>query len=154
MTDDNTRGASRDHPRSQRPIPVAVRVEAGWDRTATKAADINRISTAVDVDLRRAGADRAVQLQQTADVSVVDASRAPQTGGDVPGLEGMGATRRPSGYPRLSHGWASRRILGWRRVMIRNCAYLAHSRDKQRERPPESETWSRDEPGRPGHHCR
>jgi hypothetical protein len=50
MTDDDTRGASRDHPRSQRPITVAVRVEAGWDRTATTAADLNRISTAVDVD--------------------------------------------------------------------------------------------------------
>lgn len=74
MTDDDTRGASRDHPRSQRPITVAVRVEAGWDRTATTAADINRISTAVDVDLRRAGADRAVQLRQAADVSVVDAT--------------------------------------------------------------------------------
>jgi len=33
MTDDDTRGASRDHPRSQRPTTVAVRVEAGWDRT-------------------------------------------------------------------------------------------------------------------------
>jgi hypothetical protein len=28
---------------------VAVRFEHGWDRTATTAADINRISTAVDV---------------------------------------------------------------------------------------------------------
>lgn len=55
-------------------VPVAVRVEAGWDRTAATAADINRISAAVDVDLRRAGADRAVQLRQAADVSVVDAT--------------------------------------------------------------------------------
>jgi hypothetical protein len=49
MTDDHTRGASRDQPRSQRPTTVAVRVEAGWDRTATSAPDINRISTAVDI---------------------------------------------------------------------------------------------------------
>ncbi|MGI8575939.1 MAG: hypothetical protein ACR2MA_11525 [Egibacteraceae bacterium] len=55
-------------------VPVGVRIEAGWDRTAATAADINRISAAVDVDLRRAGADRAVQLRQTADVSVVDAT--------------------------------------------------------------------------------
>ena len=55
-------------------VPVAVRVEAGWDRTAATAADINRISAAVDVDLRRGGADRAAQLRQTAEVSVVDAT--------------------------------------------------------------------------------
>jgi hypothetical protein len=55
-------------------VPVAVRVEAGWDRTAATAADINRISAAVDVELRRGGADRAVQLRQTAEVSVVDAT--------------------------------------------------------------------------------
>lgn len=55
-------------------VPIAVRVEAGWDRTAATAADINRISAAVDVDLRRAGADRAVQLRQATGVSVVDAT--------------------------------------------------------------------------------
>jgi hypothetical protein len=55
-------------------VPVAVRVEAGWDRTAPTAADINRISAAVDVDLRRVGADRAVRLRQAAEVSVVDAT--------------------------------------------------------------------------------
>jgi len=55
-------------------VPVAVRVEAGWDRTAATAADINRISAAVDVELRRTGADRAVQLRQAAEVSVVDAT--------------------------------------------------------------------------------
>jgi len=55
-------------------VPVAVRVEAGWDRTAATAADINRISAAVDVDLRRGGADRAVQLRQATEVSVVDAT--------------------------------------------------------------------------------
>jgi hypothetical protein len=55
-------------------VPVAVRVEAGWNRTAATAADINRISAAIDVDLQRAGADRAAQLRKTADVSVVDAT--------------------------------------------------------------------------------
>ncbi len=55
-------------------VPVAVRVEAGWDRTAPTAADINRISAAVDIDLRHAGADRAVQLRQATSVSVVDAT--------------------------------------------------------------------------------
>lgn len=55
-------------------VPVAVRIEAGWDRTAATAADINRISAAVDVDLRRTGADRAVQLRHAAEVSVVDAT--------------------------------------------------------------------------------
>jgi hypothetical protein len=30
-------------------VPVTVRIEAGWDRTATTAADVNRISAAVDV---------------------------------------------------------------------------------------------------------
>lgn len=55
-------------------VPVAVRVEAGWDRTAAAAADVNRISAALDVDLRRTGADRAVQLRQGASVSVVDAT--------------------------------------------------------------------------------
>jgi hypothetical protein len=55
-------------------VPVAVRVEAGWDRTAATAADINRLSAAVDVDLRRSGADRATQLRQAVEVSVVDAT--------------------------------------------------------------------------------
>jgi hypothetical protein len=55
-------------------VPVAVRVEAGWNRTAATAADINHISAAIDVDLQRAGADRAAQLRKTADVSVVDAT--------------------------------------------------------------------------------
>lgn len=59
---------------SQVLVPVAVRIEAGWDRTATTAADINRLSAAVDVDLRPAGADRAAQLKQAAGVSVVDAT--------------------------------------------------------------------------------
>lgn len=59
---------------SQVLVPVAVRIEAGWDRTATTAADINRLAAAVDVDLRPAGADRAAQLRRAAGVSVVDAT--------------------------------------------------------------------------------
>jgi hypothetical protein len=35
--------------------------------------DAVQIAAAIDVELRRAGADRAVQLRQTAEVSVVDA---------------------------------------------------------------------------------
>jgi hypothetical protein len=55
-------------------VSVAVRIEAGWDRTAPAAADINRISAAIDVDLHRLAADRCVQLRSTTNVSVVDAT--------------------------------------------------------------------------------
>lgn len=55
-------------------IPVAVRVEAGWDRTHPQAANANRISAAIDVELRRDDADRAVQLRRALDVSVADAT--------------------------------------------------------------------------------
>ena len=46
----------------------------GVRRRSQTAADINRISAAIDVDLRRSGADRAVQLRQAVEVSVVDAT--------------------------------------------------------------------------------
>jgi hypothetical protein len=55
-------------------VPVAVRVEAGWDRTAATAADINRISGAADVDLHRSAANRCVQLRSATNASVVDAT--------------------------------------------------------------------------------
>lgn len=55
-------------------VPVAVRVEAGWDRTAVSSADINRLATATDVDLRSGDADRAAQLRTRTNVSVVDAT--------------------------------------------------------------------------------
>jgi len=55
-------------------VPVAVRVEAGWDRSAPGAAVLNRISRARDVVLDGHAADRAVQLREQAGVSVVDAS--------------------------------------------------------------------------------
>lgn len=55
-------------------IPVAVRVEAGWDRSAPGSALLNRISRARDVILDSAGANRAAALRQQSDVSVVDAT--------------------------------------------------------------------------------
>jgi hypothetical protein len=44
------------------------------DGTEPPAAEINRISAAVDIDLRRSAADRCVQLRQAANVAVVDAT--------------------------------------------------------------------------------
>jgi hypothetical protein len=55
-------------------VPVAVRVEAGWDRSAPQAAFLNRISRARDVALDSRGANRATQLRHAAGVSVVDAT--------------------------------------------------------------------------------
>lgn len=55
-------------------IPVAVRVEAGWDRTARDAALLNRLARARDVPLDGPAADRSVQLRRAAAVSVVDAT--------------------------------------------------------------------------------
>jgi hypothetical protein len=54
-------------------VPVAVRVEAGWDRTDPAAAYVNRISRAVDVGLAPAGANRCVRLRRlVTQASVVD----------------------------------------------------------------------------------
>jgi hypothetical protein len=56
-------------------VPTAVRVEAGWDRTDPAAAQLNRISRAVDVDLDAAGANRCVGLRRLVpEASVVDAT--------------------------------------------------------------------------------
>ncbi|MDP9073283.1 MAG: hypothetical protein M3N98_03740 [Actinomycetota bacterium] len=55
-------------------VPVAVRVETGWDRTAPSAATLNRISRARDIVLEARAADRAAQLRQNPGVSVVDAT--------------------------------------------------------------------------------
>jgi hypothetical protein len=55
-------------------IPVAVRVEAGWDRTARDASLLNRLARARDVPLDGPAADRSVQLRRAAAVSVVDAT--------------------------------------------------------------------------------
>jgi len=65
-----------DRRRNDRPtrllVPTAVRVEAGWDRTAPAAAFINRLGI-VDVPLDRAAADVAAALVATHHVSVADA---------------------------------------------------------------------------------
>lgn len=55
-------------------VPVAVRVEAGWDRTGRAGVEANRISQARDAVLDGAGADRAAHLRRAAAVSVVDAT--------------------------------------------------------------------------------
>ena len=55
-------------------VPVAVRVEAGWDRTAPSAAALNRISRSRDVVLDAAAADRAARIREDTGVSVVDAT--------------------------------------------------------------------------------
>ena len=54
-------------------VPVAVRIEAGWDRAAARAALINRLHID-DIELRGERVDRAVRLARQAGVSVVDAT--------------------------------------------------------------------------------
>ncbi len=53
-------------------VPTAVRVEAGWDRTAPHAATINRLRIA-DAVLDRTAADVAAQIVVGTGVSVADA---------------------------------------------------------------------------------
>lgn len=55
-------------------VPVAVRIEAGWDRTNPKAAVVNRVSGARDVPLTGEAANRAERLRAATAVSVVDAT--------------------------------------------------------------------------------
>lgn len=57
-------------------VPAAVRVEAGWDRTARDASLLNRLARARDLPLDGPAADRSVQLRRaaTVSVSVVDAT--------------------------------------------------------------------------------
>ena len=55
-------------------VAAAVRVEAGWDRTARDAALLNRLARARDLPLDGPAADRSVQLRRAASVSVVDAT--------------------------------------------------------------------------------
>lgn len=55
-------------------VPAAVRVEAGWDRTARDASLLNRLARARDLPLDGPAADRSVQLRRAAAVSVVDAT--------------------------------------------------------------------------------
>ena len=60
----------------RRLVPTAVRAEAGWDRTASRAADANRLLGAgADVTLDGAAANRVVQLRDlVGSASVVDAT--------------------------------------------------------------------------------
>ena len=53
-------------------VPTAVRVEAGWDRRASRTATINRLRV-VDLVLDRATADHAAALLGAVRVSVADA---------------------------------------------------------------------------------
>jgi hypothetical protein len=55
-------------------VPVAVRIEARWDRRAPSAASLNRISRARDVALDGSRADRSAELRAATGVSVVDAT--------------------------------------------------------------------------------
>ena len=54
-------------------VPTAVRVEAGWDRSAQAWANANRIVRSVDHPLGSTTADRACQFRAMLQVSVVDA---------------------------------------------------------------------------------
>ena len=53
-------------------VPTAVRVEAGWDRTATAWAFVNRLGI-VDVPLDVSQADAAAGIARRTKVSVADA---------------------------------------------------------------------------------
>jgi hypothetical protein len=55
-------------------VPVAVRIEAGWDRTDPKAAVVHRVSGARDVPLTGDAANKAERLRAATGVSVVDAT--------------------------------------------------------------------------------
>ena len=55
-------------------VPVAVRVEAGWNRTSPRSAVVNRVSGARDAPLTGSAADRAAELRVAFEVSVVDAT--------------------------------------------------------------------------------
>ena len=68
-----TRRAMRGQPRVQTIVPTAVRVEAGWDRSAQAAANANRIVRPVDRPLSPTAADRACQFRAMVEVSLVDA---------------------------------------------------------------------------------
>src|ERR1700744_6310792 len=53
-------------------VPAAVRVEAGWDRTAAAWAFVNQLRIA-DIPLDARHADAAASIRQRAQVSVADA---------------------------------------------------------------------------------
>ncbi len=54
-------------------VPVAVRIEAGWDRSSPSAARLNHLSRAKDIGLDAAGANRCALLRALVPgASVVD----------------------------------------------------------------------------------
>lgn len=55
-------------------VPVAVRVEAGWDRSHRSSAHINWLTRAVDWPLTPERADQATRIRADTAVSVVDAT--------------------------------------------------------------------------------
>ncbi len=56
-------------------VPVAVRIEAGWDRTAPAAGNINRLTQAQDLPCREADANLGARLRVAfPNLSVVDAT--------------------------------------------------------------------------------
>ena len=67
-----TVGGGRRRTGSAPVVPTAVRVEAGWDRRAPRAAAVNRFHV-VDVPLDGEGADRAAAVLSVLMVSVADA---------------------------------------------------------------------------------
>lgn len=69
--------AGRGNKEADRPVvvvPVAVRIEAGWDRTAPSASLVNRLTRATDVVLDGQAADGAGRWRGALGVSVVDAT--------------------------------------------------------------------------------
>lgn len=65
-------------------VPVAVRVEADWDRTRPGAAALNRLVGARDHPLTTTRADAAARIRADLGVSVVDATIA-QAAGEATG---------------------------------------------------------------------
>lgn len=53
-------------------VPTAVRVEAGWNRTAPSAAALNRLRV-TDHDLDASTADKAASIRSALHISVADA---------------------------------------------------------------------------------
>jgi hypothetical protein len=60
------------HPSVRVAVPAAVRVEAGWDRTSSAWAFVNRFQIA-DIPLDTSHADAAAGIVQRTGVSVADA---------------------------------------------------------------------------------
>jgi hypothetical protein len=68
-------------------VPVAVRIEAGWDRRAAAAANLNRICRAGDHPLDTTATDRATELgrlEPAASVVDVTVAQAAEAAGPEP----------------------------------------------------------------------